>query len=111
MSDPDEPIDPEAFAMKVPLTSVFGTHPKTLLVSALLTESPDPETNFSVNELSRISGLDADTVREQVTELQATGIVLETDELKDEPAYKLDDDMAAVDTIETLSDQLFELTS
>lgn len=107
MSDQNGPADSEAFATTVPLTDVFGSHPKTLLVSALLTESPEPETHFSVNELARISGLSDESVREHVEDLQVVGIVRETDELDDQQTYKLEDRQDVVETIRTLESELY----
>lgn len=111
MPDPDDPIDPESFAATVPLTDVFGTHPKTLLVSAMLTESSDPETPFSRNELARISGLEIETVDAHVDELRSVGIVVQTDDIDDSPAYLLNDELDVVDDIKRLYDDTFELTT
>lgn len=108
MADRNEPTDPESFATDIPLTDVFGTHPKTLLVSALLAESEDPTTHFTITELARITGLEESTVETHVAELEATGIVAETDELEDAKTYVFAEGTDAVNTIRRLRDKLFE---
>ncbi|ELY64040.1 hypothetical protein [Natronococcus jeotgali] len=103
--------DPEAIATNVPLTDVFGTHPKTKIIGALLTEAEDPVTHFSASEIGRIAGVDTDSVEDHVADLVAYGIVVETDELEDRATYKLDEDSEVVDDIRRLSDRLFERES
>lgn len=109
MTDPNDSIDSEGFATTVPLTNVFGNHPKTLLVSAMLSESVDPETHFSVNELSRISDLDADVVEEHVLDLQTVGVVAETDELDDAATYTLDESTDVAEDLRRLYQRLYEM--
>ncbi|MDL5360491.1 hypothetical protein [Halalkalicoccus sp. NIPERK01] len=106
MADSTDPDDSEAFASDVPLTDVFGSHPKTKLIAALLTETADPVTPFTVNEISRISGVDPEMVEEHVEDLLAYGIVVETDDLDGEDTYQLDEESDAVDDIRRLYDDL-----
>lgn len=108
MADPNEPDDPEAFAMDVPLTDVFGSHPKTLLISALLAEPSDPTTHFTVNELARITGLEESTVETHADELASVGVITETDDLEETKTYVLAEGTDIVDAIRRLSDELFE---
>lgn len=108
MADPKESNDSEAFASNVPLTDVFGSHPKTAIIAALLAEPGDPATHFTANEISRISGVDPDVVREHVEDVLVYGIVVETDDLDDEATYKLDDGSDAVAAIRQLSNELSE---
>ncbi|NKE37999.1 hypothetical protein GWG54_19830 [Natronococcus sp. JC468] len=93
------------------MTDVFGTHPKTKIIGALLTEAEDPVTHFSANEIGRIAGVDADSVEDHVADLVAYGLVVETDELEDRATYKLDEDGQIVDDIRRLSEHLLERES
>lgn len=106
MTDSTDPDDSEAFASNVPLTDVFGPHPKTKIIAALLTETADPVVHFTVNEISRISGVDPERVEEHVDDLLAYGIVVETDGLDGEDTYQLDEKSDAVDDIRRLCDDL-----
>lgn len=108
MSDPEELDDTEAFASNVPLTDVFGSHPKTKIIATLLAEPADPATHFTVNEISRISGIDPDVIREYIDELLAYGIVVETDDLDDEKTYKLNEESDIVADIRQLYSDLSE---
>lgn len=110
MADRNEPTASESFATNVPLTDVFGTHPKTLLVSALLAQPPesDPATHFTVNELSRITGLEESTVEAHVEDLESIGVVTKTDELEDATTYVLDEQTDVVDAIRRLANVRFE---
>ena len=108
MADPNEPIDSESFATEMPLTDVFGDHPKTLLVGALLTESPEPTTHFSVNELARITGLEESTVESHVADLAETDVVDETDELEETPTYVLDEETAVGEAIRRIHDERYD---
>ena len=108
MTDTEEPNDAEAFASEIPLTDVFGTHPKTMIIATFLGETTDPITSFSVNEITRISGVDHETVEEHLTEIRAYGIIVETDEPEGERAYKLNEESDAVEDLRRLSDDLFE---
>ncbi|AGB35980.1 hypothetical protein [Natronococcus occultus] len=103
--------DPESIVTNIPLTDVFGSHPKTKIIGTLLTEEEDPTTHFSVNEISRIAGVETDSVEDHVADLVAYGVVVETDELEDRVTYKLDEDDEIVDDIRRLSDKLFERES
>lgn len=108
MGDPDEIDEPESFASNVPLTEVFGSHPKTKMLAALLGETADPVTHFTINEISRISGVDPDSVGEYIDELQSYGIIVETDDLDDEETYKLNEESSTVGNLRRLYDDLFE---
>lgn len=108
MADSGPSDDPEALVSNLPLTAAFGTHPKTRIVGALLTGDRDPPTDFSASELSRIAGLDEETVEEHVADLQGVGIVVETDEIE-EGAYRLDEGSDVVASIRRLNDDLAEL--
>lgn len=92
----------------LPLTALFGTHPKTLIVGAMSTEDADPPTAFSANELSRIAGLEEATVEEHVRDLQGIGVVVEADELED-PTYELDEGSDVVADVRRLNEDLAEL--
>lgn len=105
MADPGRSDEPEAFVSNLPLTAVFGTHPKTRIVGALLTENADPPTAFSSNEVARISGLDEEAVEEHVGDLLEIGVVVETDEIE-EGAYVLDDERDVIASIRRLNDEL-----
>ena len=107
MSDPENPDDPEAFATDVPVTKLFGTHPKAEIVGVLLSATENPSTDFTLNEISRIAGLDEATVEENVRELVAYDVVVETDELE-EPTYELNDETDVVDDLRRLNQQLAE---
>jgi DNA-binding transcriptional ArsR family regulator len=108
MSDSGNADDPEAFTDDLPLTDVFGDHPKTRIISALLSESQDPTTDFSVSEITRIAGVDSNAVAEHVDDLRSYGVIIETDELDDEATYRLDDERAVVADIRQLYEDLFE---
>lgn len=99
--------EPEAFVENVPLTDVFGTHPKTKILGVLLTVDEDPPTHFSVNEIVRISGLDDETVVDNVRDLERQGIVVETDELEDAATFTLAPDSDVVADIRELYADLF----
>jgi Fic family protein len=90
MSDPDD-TDPEAFVDDLPLSDVFGDHPKTRVISALLSESREPTTDFTVSEIARISGLGSETITDHLGDLRSYGIVVETVDVDDESTYSLDD--------------------
>lgn len=106
MTDFTDPSDSEAFVSNVPLTDVFGPHPKTKIIVALLTETVDPVTHFTVNEISRIAGVDSDAVEDYVGDLLAYDIVIETDDLDNETTYRLNEKSGAVDDIKRLSENL-----
>ena len=106
MADSGRSDDPESLVANLPLTAVFGTHPKARIVGALLTEDVDPPTAFSANELSRIAGVDEGTVEEHVADLRELGIVVDTDEL-DEGTYELTEGDVVAD-IRQLNDHLAE---
>lgn len=108
MADPDEMNEPESFASNVPLTEVFGSHPKTKTLAALLSETTDPVTHFSVNEISRISGVDPESVEESISDLQSYGLVVETDDLDDEETYRLNEESSAIGDLRRLYNDLFE---
>lgn len=108
MADSGSPDDPEAFVSDFPLTAVFGTHPKTKILGAMLAPDGDPPTDFSASELSRIAGLDEGTVEEHVRDLEDVGIVVDTDELE-EATYELAEDSAVVDDVRRLNEHLAEL--
>lgn len=108
MADPGRSDEPEAFVSNLPLTAVFGTHPKTRIVGALLTENEDPPTAFSSNEIARIAGLGEEAVEEHVGDLLELGVVVETDEIE-EGAYVLDDELDVIASIRRLNDELAEL--
>ncbi|WP_394740699.1 hypothetical protein [Natronococcus roseus] len=103
--------DPESIVTNIPLTDVFGAHPKTKIIGPLLTEEEDLATRFSVNEIGRIAGVDTESVEDHVADLVAYGLLIETDELEDRVTYKLDEDGEIVDDIRRLSDALFERES
>lgn len=109
MSDPDpnSPDDAEAFVTDLPVTKLFGTHPKSAVIGVLLSESEDPTTAFSVNEITRIAGLDETTVERTVRELVEYDVVVETDELE-EPTYRLDETTDIADDLRRLNDDLSE---
>lgn len=109
MSGPEETSESEAFASDVPLTEIFGSHPKTKILAALLGEPADPVTHFSINEMSRISGVDPDTVEECIDTLLSHDILVETDDLDGENTYKLHDESDVVDDMRRLYDTLFEV--
>lgn len=108
MTDPGGSDDPEAFDYNLPLTALFGDHPKTEILGAMVTETGDPPTAFSANELSRITGLDEGTVRERIEDLREVGIVVEADEL-DDGTYELDEESAVVGDVRRLNDHLAEV--
>lgn len=110
MGDSGRPDDPESFASNLPLTAVFGTHPKTRLVGALLTRDAEPQTAFSGNELSRITGVEVEAVERHVEDLLELGIVVDTDEL-DEGTYELDEGSDVVADLRRLNDRLSERVS
>lgn len=107
MADSGSPGDPEAFVSNFPLTAVFGTHPKTRIVGALLTENEEPSTDFSASELSRIAGVDEGTVEEHVADLRELGVVVDTDELA-EGTYRLAEGSDVVADVRRLNDRLAE---
>lgn len=110
MPDPEEATDSEAFVSNVPLTDVFGSHPKTEILAALLAEAPDPTTHFTINEVKRISGVETETVEEHIDDLISYEIVIETDDLADEETntYKLNEESPVVSDIRQLYTDLFE---
>ncbi|MHC3438223.1 winged helix-turn-helix domain-containing protein [Natrialbaceae archaeon A-gly3] len=110
MPNTEEPDDPAAFVLNVPLTDIFGTHPKTRIIVALLAEESDPPTHFTVNEIKRIAGVDEKTVIEQIDDLLAYGIVVETDHLDEKTAtYKLNEGTDVAVDIRQLYNTLFEV--
>lgn len=109
MTNTEESDDPAAFVLNVPLTDIFGIHPKTRILAALLSEEPDPTTHFTVNEIKRIAGVDVETVKEHLTEFLAYGIVVQTDHLDEKTkTYKLDEESDVVANIRQLYNDLFE---
>lgn len=110
MSDSGPGEEAEAFAESLPLTAVFGTHPKTEIIGVLLTADADPPTHFSINEIERIAGLDTESVEKHVRDLQELGIVVETDELDQAATFTLDESSDIVARIRQLAADLFEHT-
>lgn len=107
--------DAEAFVSNHPLTRVFGTGPKVLIVGAMLAEDEEPATAFSHNEIARIAGLDEETVREHVGDLQELGLVVDATavgEETDEPGgetYALDPALDVSADLRQLNDDLADL--
>ena len=108
MADSGAPDDPESLVSNLPLTRLFGTHPKARIVGAMLTGDGEPPTAFSANELSRIAGLEEATVEEHVEDLLALGVVVEADEMAD-GEYELDEGSDVVDDVRRLNDGLGEV--
>ena len=115
MSDPGSPDDAESFVSNLPLTRIFGTHPKTRIVGAMLAEDQDPPTAFSHNEVARIAGLDEATVRDHVADLRSIGVVVDTEEAEGLPddlegeTYTLDESRDVVADVRRLNDDAAEL--
>lgn len=108
MTDSEEPNDAQAFASDVPLTDVFGSHPKTRILATLLGETTDPVTHFTVNEIARISGADHETIEDHIVDLLAYGVVVETDDLEDQRTYTLNEERDVVEDLRRLHTDLFE---
>lgn len=108
MSGNDEPNTAESFVENVPLTDVFGSHPKARIVAAMLSDDADGLTAFSANEITRITGLDQSTLDEHVSALRSYGVLEETDEIEDTETYRLAGESAVVDQIRRLNDELLE---
>ena len=115
MSENESPDHPEAFVSNLPLTRLFGAHPKTRIVGAMLAEDEDPPTAFNDTVLARITGLDESTVREHVDDLRSLGVVVDTgavegvaDDLEGE-GYTLDEGRDVVGHVRRLNDAASEL--
>lgn len=108
MAESGSPDDPVAFDDDLPLTRMFGDHPRTAIAAAMLTGDDDPPTAFSANELSRITGLQERVVEEQVADLVELGIVAEADEMAG-GEYELAGDSDVVEDVRRLNDDLAEV--
>ena len=108
MADPGPSDDPESLVSNLPLTAMFGTHPKTRLLGAMLTGEGNPPTAFSANELSRIAGLEEGTVEEHVADLVELGVVVGADEMA-EGEYELAEGSDVVAATRRLNDALGEV--
>ena len=108
MADSGAPDDPESLVSNLPLTRLFGTHPKARIVGAMLTGDGEPPTAFSANELSRIAGLEGATVEEHVADLVELGVVVRADEMAEEE-YELADGSDVVAATRRLNDALGEV--
>lgn len=108
MADSGSADDPEAFDYNLPLTALFGDHPKTEILAAMLTGDDHPPTAFSANEVSRIAGLEEASVEEHVADLLDLGIVVRADGMA-EGEYELADDSHVVDDVRRLNDDLAEV--
>ena len=108
MADSGPPDDPESLVSNLPLTRLFGAHPKTRIVGAMLTGDDEPPTAFSASELSRIAGLEEATVEEHVADLLDLGVAVRADEMA-EGEYELDGGSDVVADVRRLNDDLAEL--
>jgi DNA-binding transcriptional ArsR family regulator len=107
MSDEGEYNSPEAFVEGVPLTKVFGLHPKTQILAAMLSERDDELAAFTTREVSRITGLDERELSKHLDEFLEYGLVTETtDDMPETETYKLCHEHQAVDTLIELNETL-----
>ena len=104
----DDGSESEGFAQYDPLVATFGDHPKARIVVALLSAESTPPTDFSTNEIARITGVEESAVASHIGDLRSQGLVPEAEELDDEPSYRLDEDDDAVVALRRLHDVLFE---
>ncbi|WP_135821453.1 winged helix-turn-helix domain-containing protein [Halostella litorea] len=104
----DDADGPEGFAEYDPLVTAFGDHPRTRVVVALLSAETEPPTDFSPNEIARITGVEESAVEDHVASLRSQGLVVETDEIDGGPTYRLDEGDDAVAALRRLHDELFD---
>lgn len=105
----DESEDGEGFVENVPITRVFGFHPRARVVAAMLTDPGNGLEAFTENELRRITGLDGAECSAAVDALREAGIVERTDaDAMNEPAYRLRPDRPPTDAIFELNERLAE---
>lgn len=101
--------DGEGFVENVPLTRVFGFHPRARIVAAMLTDPGDGLEAFTQNELRRIAGLDEAECSEALDALREAGIVERTDgDALDGPGYRLPPDRPPTDAVFELNERLTE---
>lgn len=101
----------EPFAEGLPFTDVFGQHPKTKILGAMLNESDSSLTNFSANEITRITGIDRETFDEHIDDLLAYEIVVEAGEMNDSTMYDLNDGHTIVDDLMEINSDLIDYTA
>lgn len=108
----NEPNDMgEPFSESLPFTEVFGEHPKTKILGAMLNESDTSLTNFSVNEITRITGVDRETFDEHIDDLLDYEIVVEAGEMDDSTMYDLNDGHAIVEDLLEINSDLIDYTA
>jgi predicted transcriptional regulator len=107
MSDEGEYNSPEAFVEDVPLTKIFGLHPKTQILAAMLSDRDDELAAFTTREVSRITGLDEGEFSKHLDELLEYGLVTETtDDMPETGTYQLSHENQAVDALIELNETL-----
>lgn len=79
----------EPYADDTPLTALFGTHAKTKILAALVSER---DRDLNVSDIARLAGVVRSTVYEHLDELLAIGVIEETRTVGNGPMYQLNQD-------------------
>lgn len=88
------------------LTDVLGTHPKVLILTALLGES---HTDRNPTEIARLAGIDRTTFYDHVDDLLAYGLVEQTRTVGNSPMYRIDRENPAAEHLAALEWELLDL--
>lgn len=73
------------FAEESALTDLFGDHPKTKILAALLSEARD----VNITRIADLGGMSRSTVYKHVEDLQDLGVVEQTRKIGGSPLYQL----------------------
>ena len=73
------------FAEESALTDLFGDHPKTKILAALLSEARD----VNITRIAELSGMSRSTVYKHVEDLQGLEIVEQTRKVGGSPLYQI----------------------
>lgn len=77
--------DAGSFAEDSALTSLFGTHPKTKILAALLSESRD----VNVTRIAELAGVSRSTVYDHLDDLEELRVVEQTRTVGGSPLYQI----------------------
>jgi DNA-binding transcriptional ArsR family regulator len=86
------------------LTDLFGNHPKTKILAALLSESRD----VNVSRIAELAGVSRTTVYDHIDDLQQLGVVERTRKVGGSPLYQINKDSAPAKKLAQLEWDLVE---
>lgn len=78
----------KSYAEHSALTDLFGNHPKTKIIAALLSESHD----VNVSRIAELGGMSRSTVYDHIDDLQELNVVEKTRKVGGSPLYQINKD-------------------